>query len=165
MRSRVLVLIVLLVASAFPLVAQSQARYADVEVAAFEAAKGVDFPPDFQAALMDELVRQFTETKKFAKVMREGETAADAPAPVLKVTGEVTSVDEGSQAARMFVGFGAGKARIQAHVKFVDAKSGEVQFESDVKASMSGGWVGGKAVGVAKNLAKAITKLAKQHQF
>jgi hypothetical protein len=165
MFSRIVILMVLLVALASYMGAQSPAKLANVEVTAFEAAKGVDFPPDLQAKLMDELVKQLTESKKFGKIVRAGEANPDPSASLLKLSGVVTAVDEGSRAARYMVGFGAGKASIMSHVKFVDAASGAVKFESDVKATMKGGLAGGNTLNVAKNLAKNIVKLAKQKKF
>jgi hypothetical protein len=132
-----------------------------IEVTAFEAAKGVDVPPDFQAALMDELVKQLTETKKFAKILRPGDAPLDPATPRLKLIGVVTNVEEGSRAARVMVGFGAGSAHMAAHVKFIDAVSGEVKFESDVRGRMWAGWGGGNALKAANSLAKNIVKLAK----
>jgi hypothetical protein len=135
-----------------------------IQITAFEAAKGVDLPPDFQAALVDQLVKQLTESKKFAKVLGPDAAAADPSESRLKLVGVVTNVDEGSRAARAFVGFGAGAAHMSAHVKFVDAASGDVKFESDTTGKLTGKWSmsGGQSVDVAKDLAKNIVKLAKE---
>jgi hypothetical protein len=107
-----------------------------IQITAFEAAKGVDLPP----ALVDQLVKQLTESKKFAKVLGPDAAAADPSESRLKLVGVVTNVDEGSRAARAFVGFGAGAAHMSAHVKFVDAASGDVKFESDTTGKLTGKW-------------------------
>lgn len=161
MHNRITLLIAVVAVVAMSMAAASPK---DIEITAFEAAKGVDLPPDFQAALLDELAKQLTESKKFAKVLRPGEAPADPAAPRLKLTGIVTNVEEGSRAARALVGFGAGSAHMAAHVKFIDAASGEVKFESDTRGRLLGTWSvgGGDAIKVARDLAKNIVKLAKE---
>ena len=53
---------------------------------------------------------------------------------------------------------------MKAKVKFVDAASGEVKHESEVKGTYKGTWSvgGGTAANVADGLAKQIVKLAKE---
>jgi hypothetical protein len=157
--------LVLLVA--LPCTAQAPAPAAkDIILTEFEADKGVDFPPDFQAAFATRLVEEFTKTKKFNRVVKPGDPVPEGGAGAIKLTGVVTGVDEGSKAARMLVGWGAGKAWIKAHVKFIDEASGAVKFEKDVQASFSGGaWGSGNASKVGESLAKEIAKLAKAQTF
>jgi hypothetical protein len=151
-----------IIAVACCLCAQAEGKYTNIDISAFEAAKGVDFPPDFQAKLMAELEKQIIQNKMFAKIIKPGEASSE---PALKLTGVITEVEEGSRAARALVGFGAGKARMTAHVKFIDSSSGAVVFESDVKSTMSGAWSagGGDSMKVASNLAKDIIKIAKKN--
>jgi hypothetical protein len=150
------------IALAIASTAAPQTQVPSIEVTAFEAQKGVDLPPDFQAALMEELVKQLTETGKFAQVLKAGESAPDGKAPTLRLTGVVTELDEGSRAARWAVGFGAGKAKIRAHVKFVDVATGAVNLEKDVYGRKIGGVAGGAAINSTRGLAKEVAKLAKE---
>jgi len=150
--------IVVAIASA----ATPQTEKPSIEIMAFEAQKGVDFPPDYQAALFEELVTRLTETGKFAQVLKEGEKAPDGKAATLRLTGIVTEVDEGSRAARSLVGFGAGKAKIRAHVKFLDVATGAVKLEKDVYGRKIGGGIGGAGINCTRGLAREVAKLAKE---
>jgi hypothetical protein len=142
--------------------AQTPVKYATIQIIPFEAAKGVDFPPDFQAAMIDSLIKRFEGNKKFTKILRPDEAAPTPAVPMLKLSGIVTEVDEGSRAARSLVGFGAGSSYIKAMVKFVDAASGETKIETELTGSYKGTWsmAGGKSANVCDGLAKQIVKLA-----
>ncbi len=159
---RILACLTLLLCAAALATAQTPVKYDTIEIVPFEAAKGIDFPPDFQAKMIDSLVKHFTSGKKF-KVLRPGETVT-SPATTLKLTGIVTEVDEGSRAARSLVGFGAGSSYIKAKVKFADETSGEAKVESELKGSYKGTWsfAGGSGANVCDGLAKQIVKLATQ---
>ena len=55
-----------------------------------------------------------------------------------KLTGSITVFNKGNRAERYFVGFGAGKTSLKAHIQFIDTVSGTVRFESDVEGSVAG---------------------------
>jgi hypothetical protein len=164
MFSRIIVCVTVLLCAAALAAAQTPVKYETIELVPFEAAKGIDFPPDFQGKMVDSLIKHFTGDKKFTKILRPGETVPTPAVPTLKLSGIVTEVDEGSRAARHFVGFGAGQASMTAKVKFVDAVSGEVKLEAEVKGTYKGtfGAYGGKSANVCDGLAKQIVKLAGQ---
>jgi hypothetical protein len=61
------------------------------------------------------------------------------------------------------VGFGAGKTKIVAHVKFVDAATGNVQLEKNVDGKVWIGFMGGESIGATKGLAKDVAKLARKN--
>ena len=156
-----LLLLVALPCAAQPTAAASK----DIILSAFEAQKGIDFPPDFQEAFVTRLVEEFTKLKKFNRVIRLGDLILENATGAIRLTGVVTEVDEGSRAARALVGWGAGKAYIKAHIKFVDEATGALKFEKDVQASMSRGWGGGDSSKVGGNLAKEVAKVAKSQSF
>jgi len=158
-----LVLLVALPCAAQPSAAGSK----DIILTAFEAQKGIDFPPDFQEAFVVRLVEEITKLKKFNRVIKPGDPVPENATGAIRLTGVVTEVDEGSRAARALVGWGAGKAYIKAHIKFVDEATGAVRFEKDVQASMSGSWSvgGGDSSKVGGNLAKEVAKVAKSQSF
>ena len=52
--------------------------------------------------------------------------AGNAPGKTLVIRARLTKVDPGSQAARVFVGFGAGAVKIAMIGEIVDAASGKV---------------------------------------
>jgi Domain of unknown function (DUF4410) len=162
MFSRIIVCLTVLLCAAALASAQTPAKYATIQIVPFEAAKGIDFPPDFQAQMIDSLVKRFAGNKKITKVLRPDEAAPTPAVPVLKLTGIVTEVDEGSRAARSLVGFGAGSSYMKAKVTFADAVSGEVKAEAELKGSYKGTWGawGGKGANVCDGLAKQIVKMA-----
>ena len=164
MLTRIIVCVTVLLCAAALAAAQTPAKYETIQLVPFEAAKGIDFPPDFQGVMIDSLVKRFAGSKKFTKILRPDETAPAPAVPTLKLSGTVLEVDEGSRAARSLVGFGAGQASIKAKVKFADAVSGEVKLETEVTGSYKGtfGTAGGKSANVCDGLAKQIVKLAEQ---
>jgi hypothetical protein len=134
-----------------------------IEVTDFVGADGMDFGADFQAALSDELVRRLVRLKRFAQVTQAGYAGPGAKAPDFRVTGMVTEFNEGSRALRVFVGLGAGRAYIRAHVKFIEVATGKVKLEQDVEGNMlgGGGFSGGEPIYAISPLAKEIAKVAK----
>jgi len=73
--------------------------------------------------------------------------ASSAPAPTtrrfLRVRGQVSKLDPGSQAARYWVGFGAGHARVEIKCEILDDTSGEVLASLTQARVSSGGLFGG----------------------
>ena len=132
-----------------------------IEVAPFEVQDGVDFGAKYQVALADEVVNQLIGTRRFTQVTRTEDLVPGAQPPDIRVSGVITELSEGARALRLFVGFGAGMARIRAHVKFIDVATGEVKLEQDVEGQLIKGMAGGDAVEAAYGLAKEIAKLAK----
>lgn len=137
-------------------------KYKAVAIFHFDVKEGVEFPTDYLVTLTEELTTQLRETKKFKEVLREGETSSESAASTLKLVGTVTKFDAGSRAKRYLIGFGAGKTKIVAHVKFVDAATGDVLFEDDVDGKVIMGFAGGDSVGATRGLAKEVATKAKQ---
>lgn len=134
--------------------------YQVIEVMRFNSGPGVDFPPDYLATMMEELVAQLTETGKFQQVLRQGETPAQANTPTIRLIGTVTDFNKGSRAMRYVVGFGAGKTKVKAHVKFIDSSTGDVRLEKNVDGAVWIGFIGGESIGATRGLAKEVAKLA-----
>ena len=140
-------------------------KYSQIDVTPFEVADGVPFPPDYLATMTVELVGQLEAIKKFKRVARAGE-GLDPALTTVRLSGKVTEFQAGNRAVRYFVGFGAGKTKIVAHVKVVDAGSGELLFEDDVDGKVVlGGAIKGESVGATRGLAKEVAKIAKQRLF
>jgi hypothetical protein len=140
-------------------------RYQQIEITKFEVKEGVEFPPDYLADLTNELAAQLRETEKFRQVSREGEAPAEANAPALKLSGTVTEFKAGNRAVRYMVGFGAGRTKVKAHVKFTDRATGEVLYEGDVDGKVIMGVFGGDSRGATRGLAKEVAKVARQQFF
>ena len=147
-------------------------KYQHAEVAAFTAQEGVEAPAELLQSLSTSAVQELQKIKKFTQVTAEGapaaattataSPAAAADGPTMRIVGVVTKYKAGSRAKRYFVGFGAGKTKVDVLVKFVDKATGEVLHEQnvdgDVVMGLFGGDSGGATREVGKNVAKAVKK-------
>jgi len=133
-------------------------KYHVIQVEKFTVDKSVDLPPEYFADLQKELVQKLQESQKFSAVL-----GADAPADphALCVGGMITGFNPGSRAGRYFGGFGAGTARLFAHVKYRDCGSGELVIEEKVIGMLSGGVFGGNAKNVSHDFAKTLADATK----
>jgi hypothetical protein len=157
-------------ASAFALAASATAqqnsnttsgnKYQYVQVNRFAVEPGLDFPPDYQLTIDEDLNKVLWKIKGI-KVLREGEPLPQSE-PVLVVTGTITKFKKGNQAARYLVGFGAGATVIGAHIKCFDAATKEVVLERDVDGKVIMGMMGGKSEGANNGLAKEVAKDIKE---
>lgn len=140
-------------------------QYQNIEVVRFDVKEGIDFPAEYLNGVMDQLVTELKNTKKFKQVFREGEAQTDAATSTIRLTGTVTQFKTGSRTKRYLVGFGAGKTKIVAHVKFVDKATGNVLFEKDVDGKVIIGVFGGESKGATRGVAKEVAKVAKKQFF
>lgn len=140
-------------------------KYQQIEVAKFEVKEGTEFPESYLTTLMGELVAQLQETKNFKHAFREGESQSGADTPAIRLTGVVTEFKAGSRAKRYVIGFGAGKTKVVADVKFIDKATGEVLYQGSVDGKVIIGLFGGESAGATRGLAKEVAKVAKQKFF
>ena len=138
-------------------------KYQNVQVAPFTTQEGVQMTAEQLKSLHDAVVKELQETKKFKQVLREGETPADAAAPTLQITGTVVKFKAGSRAKRYFVGFGAGKSKL--NVKFLDGETGRLLYEHTADGDVFMGVFGGGSGGAKSELAEDIAKFAKKMFF
>jgi uncharacterized protein DUF4410 len=73
----------------------------------------------------------------------------------LVVQGRLVGFDPGSQAARYWVGFGAGEGSIVAEVTFLN-ESGKAVAKGAAWGTVSGGWFGGSLNSAGRRVAKAV---------
>lgn len=80
---------------------------------------------EMSTILQNELVRRLRDTGLFSRVVNLSETEFRPEAETaLRLEGVITRLGEGSQTARAFAGlYGAGAARAQAEMRFVDVQS------------------------------------------
>ena len=160
------VLILGIVLFTSPVAAQSApdaGPYQVVEIERFAVADGVEFPENDMNELMSYMVVHFNKSRRFEQVFLATDTAAQtAPARRAKISGTVTKYSKGNRAARYLVGFGAGRTKLVADVKVVDAETGEVLLEQKVDGHVYGGLFGGETDaakgGLASDIIKAMTK-------
>ncbi|HEX5707668.1 MAG TPA: DUF4410 domain-containing protein [Pyrinomonadaceae bacterium] len=140
-------------------------KYQNVEVVPFTAQEEVNLTADELKVITETVVKELRDIKKFKQVLREGETATEAGAPTLKVTGTVVKFKKGSRAKRYFVGFGAGKTKMIANVKFIDGESGQVLYEYVADGDVHMGIFGGDSGGAKSEMAEQVAKYAKKKFF
>lgn len=144
---------------------QHKNKFQTVEVVRFDVQQGVEFPLDYLITLTEELVDQLKQTGKFKEVLREGETPTLAAVAGLRLVGTVTEFQKGSRAKRYLIGFGAGKTKVVAHVRWIDRQTNEVVFEDDVDGKVIMGFTGGESIGATRGLAKEVAKVTKKTFF
>jgi hypothetical protein len=155
----------LLIASASAEDKAVKGKYLGIEVTKFDVQEGIQFPAEFQVSLVEDLVEELENMKKFKQVLRPGEQPSDASAPALKVTGIITEYKAGSRAKRYLVGFGAGKTKIVAQVKIADRATGDMLLERKMDGKVVMGAIGGNSMGATKGLAKEVVKNIKAQFF
>ena len=137
--------------------------YEVVEIERFTVQEGVEFPANDLDELMNYLVLNMNKSRRFENVFfTTDSTAQTAPARRAKITGVVTKYSKGNRAARYLVGFGAGRTKLVAHVKVVDAETGTMLFEQNVDGHVYGGLFGGETDqakgGLSSEIIKTMTK-------
>jgi len=88
--------------------------------------------PHFEAGL----VKGLRESKVFAKTIAPG--SESVPPEAIIVSGKIINVDEGSAAARFFIGFGAGRAKAKGVFEIHDS-NGVVLARFGAREAYSGG--------------------------
>jgi len=136
--------------------------YKAVEIERFTVRQGVELADKEVDELMKATVNNFRASNRFDSVAMAGEAAATEAAPRLKISGEVTKYVKGNQAARYFIGFGAGKTKLMVDVKLTDAATGEVVFHQSVDGDVTWGLFGGDSDkakgGVADEIIREMKK-------
>jgi hypothetical protein len=160
--SRMVVLCVFLAAASVVL-GQKQEPYSTVEIERFTVAQGVEFPDEDLSELMGQMTRNFTRSRRFEYVFLSTDSVLKpANARRVKISGTVIKYTKGNRAARYLVGLGAGRTKLVASVKVVDAESGQLLFEQNVDGHVYGGFFGGETDaakgGVASEIIKTMTK-------
>jgi hypothetical protein len=140
-------------------------KYPNLEISSFDVKDDIDVPQGFVQRIRKELPHRLADTQKFNRIFDEGDGVADKNAPTLVMKGSLIDFTSGNRAERYLIGLGAGAAEAVAHLKFVDAATGEAVFERDVTAKMTRGTFGGSSNGVADQLVKEIVKVVKNETF
>lgn len=132
------------------------------------------FPQDFEGIMHKTAVTKLTESKLFEKVVDAAELPADASnstAPEeggrLVLSGTIIGYDPGSQAARAWIGLGAGATKVKVRFIFRDAQTGKEVLRSDQQGKYSGTWAltgGSTETGTQQAAKKVIGELIKEIQ-
>lgn len=140
-------------------------KYQNIEVVKFDILEGVNFPPESRDVIMAQIVEELKQLKKFTTVSNVGETVPEGAGATVRLTGTITKYKPGSRAKRYLIGFGAGATKVAAHIKYVDAATGNVIFEKDVDGKVWIGMFGGDSSGATRGLAKEVGKVTKKQLF
>ena len=129
------------------------------------------FASSITAFFQSELVRRLRESGLFVRVVNLTETEWRAGAEkALRLQGKITRLGEGSQAARAMFGlYGAGKARAQAEMTFVDVQTNRPVVVTADRRVAQMGFFGGDSRDhlresfddMARDLARFLVRLSK----
>lgn len=137
--------------------APTPAPYTAVEIDSFLPAPNVNFPREYQNALVDDIARELSVEFPTLMILRQGDRAPGEP--VLRISGTVTEFNPGNRAKHLLFGFGAGAAVVRAEVSFQNAADGQTLQERDLTGST--GLAGVDSQGAAQSLAKKVAKVCK----
>jgi hypothetical protein len=135
---------------------QFKSKYHVVRVDEFEVKQGVALPPEYLKKAQQEIVKQLSEAKVFDEVLQAGQQAAQAGAPVIRLSGTIHNYTPGSRAKRYGGGFGLGAAEVDAQVAFLDAATGQRLRIEELRAVFTGGLFGGSEDKIADELARRV---------
>jgi hypothetical protein len=113
--------------------------------AAIKDAEDRQAAAEMSTILQSEMVRRLRDTGLFSRVVNLAETPYTPDAqPTLRVEGMISRLGGGSQAARAFAGlYGAGAARAQADMRFVDVRSSQPVMTISDRRQATMGFFGG----------------------
>jgi hypothetical protein len=125
---------------------------------------------EMSAIFQSELVRRLRDTGLFSRVVNLAETEyRPGPERTLRLEGVISRLGEGSQAARALAGlYGAGAARAQAELRFVDVQSRRPVLVTADRRRATVGFFGGDSKDhwkesfddMARDLGKFLVRLA-----
>ncbi len=140
-------------------------KYKSLEIAQFTVKPGVGFPQDYMSKMQADLINEIQEKRKFSQVYGAENKPTDVTPSTLRLEGEVIEYHAGNQAMRYMVGFGAGKTKVVAHVKFIDVATKAIVYEDNVDGKVIMGLLGGSSPGATRGLAKEVAKKAEKKFF
>ena len=140
-------------------------KYKSLEIAQFTVKPGVGFPQDYMTKMQADLINEIQHRRKFAQVFGSGNKPAEISPATLRLEGEIIEYRAGNQAVRYLVGFGAGKTKVVAHVKFTDVSANQIVYEDNVDGKVVMGLLGGSSPGATRGLAKEVGKKAEKKFF
>jgi len=135
--------------------------FKNVEVASVSTGVTKDeVNPGMPAELRSAIIEAIQNKLIYAQVVPE----SDLTESVLQIQAKIIEFDKGSQAARYFVGFGAGAASFKVECKFLNKETQAVIAEGTFKTGISGGVFGGASnqEKMAKDVAKQVAKFLKK---
>jgi hypothetical protein len=125
---------------------------------------------EMSTILQNELVRRLRDTGLFSRVVNLSETEfRPGSDKTLRLEGVITRLGRGSQAARAFAGlYGAGAARAQAEMRFIDVQSRRPVLVTADRRRASMGFFGGDTTDhwkesfddMARDLGKFLMRLS-----
>lgn len=154
-------------------------KYQKIEITKFDVKEGVEkFTDSSLDVMMSEIVDELQKLNKFKEVTIEtikpkdaattDEAKTDTPKieaeSTIRLIGTVTEYKEGNRTARYLVGFGAGRAKIKAHIKILDA-TGSTLLEKDVDGNLVIGFFGGDSKSITRGLAREVAKITEKKFF
>ncbi len=122
----------------------------------------LDFPGQQDAEVLDD-ARMIAETLLTRLTHRLAKSKLfDHPGRKLIVQGRMVGFEPGSQAARYFIGFGAGKGTLDVEVSLLD-EAGSLVAQGTVSADVWCGLFGGSVKGLGKDVADSVFAFIRTH--
>ena len=131
-------------------------KYRAVQIDEFEVKSGVEFPPEYVKKAQQEMVKRFSDTKLFDRVLPTGNPASAPATPTLRLSGTIHDYNKGSRIKRYVGGFGPGAAEVEAQICFRDAATGRRLRVEELRALFTGGLFGGGDDKIADALAERV---------
>lgn len=151
----------------YPVIAVDRCQVSDTEVKDEEDRRLAQAMP---AYFQSEMVRRLREAGLFERVVHLGETTAPAGSDaVLRLECAITRLAPGSRALRYWVGFGAGRSKAQAELRFVDVATAKVLMVTADRRVAAYGVFGGDSEDhlkesfgdMARDLARFLARLSR----
>ena len=161
--------------------AKKSAPTQTLQIQPFTAGQDVKVTDKYMQEMMKNIVKQLTNTKRFRiVVLGTAGSPAQSTQPGILLTGELSTYNPGSRAARFGAGSSgwiylatkggrAGEAKVTAHVQFIDSETGTLLHEEDVEGVVRGNPLdmnpkhtfGASANETTQKIAKQIASAAK----
>jgi hypothetical protein len=124
----------------------------------YVTAADLRLPPEFQAALYENLIEEVKKTGKFPRIFRDGEKGAGEVKDLVTLRSTVTGFTEGSARARQVTTV-AGATKIKVHVQ-MSTGDGRMIVDRDIDGNVH---FFGENLRATFNFAKSVGKLVREN--
>jgi hypothetical protein len=108
---------------------------------------------------MKEISIKLEKLKRF-KEIRSSADNASGDENTFRLSGTIVKFRPGNRTARYLVGFGSGRKKIIAEIRFTDSKTGETLLKKNVEGDVFVGILGGKSSYAERDLAGDVANTA-----
>lgn len=124
-----------------------------------ELERAASFPAETITSLQHKIVGEISRKKIIGSVKKAGPSACSEKALVFG--GKITDYKKGSRAARIFIGMGAGKQKIEVESYIKDKSTGQVLASDKIVDRKFGGIAGGDEAKGEQDFAEKVADFVK----